>query len=60
MVEQPAVNRLVVGSNPTSGANFKRPCFKGFSSKGGLAREPVSADLPVKKRLLHSNVTIRA
>jgi hypothetical protein len=22
MVEQPAVNRLVVGSNPTSGANF--------------------------------------
>jgi hypothetical protein len=22
MVEQPAVNRLVVGSNPTSGASF--------------------------------------
>lgn len=33
MVERSAVNRLVVGSNPTSGAIFKRLTTRGFSSR---------------------------
>ena len=32
MVERSAVNRLVVGSNPTSGANFKLLEVSSFSS----------------------------
>ena len=48
MVEQPAVNRLVAGSNPASGASFKSRNFKGFSPKSRFASEPVSADLPAK------------
>ena len=48
MVEHAAVNRVVVGSSPTSGAILKSLDFKGFSPKSRLASEPVSADLSAK------------
>ena len=33
-VEHPAVNRRVVGSNPTRGVNFVTTVIKGYSSVG--------------------------
>jgi hypothetical protein len=51
MVEHAAVNRVVVGSSPTSGASLKSPGL-GFFSKGRYSGERMSADLPAENGFL--------
>ena len=54
MVEHAAVNRVVAGSSPASGANLNRLCGKGFLEE----ERPLSVKLSVKWRAQKQLATI--
>ena len=56
MVEHAAVNRVVVGSSPTSGANVKPFIYRGFF-KEGLATISETVSKPASPATTRQNST---